>query len=276
MTAGVSVITAAHPPAYRWLLHAGASLLAQKTPLKWIIAVDDEDVTGAEMALDGAPAELLRMTEIVATGKPRSGAAVARTLGLCQVDTDWVSVLDADDQWLPGGIDTLRKACIQYDVAWASGDNDKLENGIQDRWFPLGEWADRYVTLDDVAENFRVKELPWHPPALVADTTTVRRVGGWPAFAAAEDTALTLALLAAGPGRLVGETVFLYRRWEQQTTQQLSYDYVQGWHTRALDRALKLRDALAIPTSTADQFLIPAPRPDGSSMLLNQLEGSAS
>jgi glycosyltransferase involved in cell wall biosynthesis len=259
MTAWVSVITAAHPPAYCWLPQAGISLLAQQTPLDWIIAVDDEDVIAAEVALDGAPVELLRMTKVIATGRRRCGAAVARTLGLMEVNTDWIAILDADDQWLPGGIDTLRDACIRYDVAWASGDNDKLEDGVQDRWFPLGSWADRYVTLEDVAENFRHKEFPWHPAVLLADTTTVRRVGGWPAFPAAEDTALTCALLAVGPGRLVGETVFLYRRWEQQTTQQLSYDYVQGWHTRAIDRALALRDSLPNPNQHG-QFSIPAPR----------------
>ncbi|PZS11723.1 MAG: hypothetical protein DLM55_01115, partial [Acidimicrobiales bacterium] len=172
--AQLSVITAAHPAAYQWLREAGASLLDQTVPLQWIVVADDFDTNGVTNQLATLPEQLRKRTTVLATGTLGLGAAVARTVALTEVRTPWLSILDADDQWLPGGLDTLLAAATTRNVSWAVGRCDELTPAGRRSHRPDSYVPNQYFWRGETPRVVETGLLPWHACVMVARAAAVR------------------------------------------------------------------------------------------------------
>jgi glycosyltransferase involved in cell wall biosynthesis len=84
------------------LEHAVQSALNQTGHAVDVIVIDDG---GADSVIGSLDVERVHVVP-----GPGRGAGAARNVGLRQARTDWVAFLDADDTWLEGYVDRLRRA----------------------------------------------------------------------------------------------------------------------------------------------------------------------
>lgn len=227
----VVIITAVHGPSARYLTGAYDSLRAQRLPdgweWHWVI---QEDGKGAEVA-PHVPDD-----DRVTFRQGRSGGpGVARTLALGHADGEYVKVLDADDQLLPGAL-ARDLAALESDpsLGWATSRVlDLLPDGTT-AGFP-GDPApgpiERGAVLDHwAAHDYRAQV---HPATLFVRRDLLVALGGWMALPASEDTGLLLALNAVARGWFSAEVGLLYRKWPGQATSQPS-------HTEAAERDVRM------------------------------------
>ncbi len=243
----LSVITAVHPTSFCWLSQAGDSLLKQEVPLQWIVVADDYDTAMAAEHMADLPAELRERTTLLATGRPALGAAAARTVALTAVRTPWLSILDADDQWLPGGMDTLLAAAASRNVSWAVGRSDELTSAGRHPYRPENYIPNHFFESGEVLSLVEHGLLPWLPCVMVTKTAAVRAVGGWPPFPVTEDIALAVALGATTAGFAVDQTVLLYRKWgNTQTSERPEYANLRArWRPLGIARAKQFTETRA-------------------------------
>ncbi|GGR43206.1 glycosyltransferase family 2 protein [Streptomyces netropsis] len=214
----ITVITAVHTPAAKYLADAYKSLTEQQLPdgwdWQWVIQEDGETDTVAPHV----PAD-----PRISFGQGRPGrAGVARTMALSRAKGQFVKVLDADDMLTPGSLARdLRALTEDPSVGWSTSrvldllpdgstvgfDQDPPE-GLIERGAVLQHWKEH---------NYRAQV---HPATLFVRRDLLLALGGWMALPASEDTGLLLALSAVSRGWFSAETGLLYRKWPGQVTAQ--------------------------------------------------------
>ncbi|WP_304454138.1 glycosyltransferase [Nocardiopsis sp. YSL2] len=241
MTRTVTVVTAVHAPAARYLPEAHASLADQRLPdgwdWQWVVQEDGETADVAPYVPDDPR---------VSFGQGRPGrAAMARTLGLSRAVGEFVRVLDADDRLTPGalardvaaltgspgtGWTVSRALDLLPDGSTVAVDDGPPEGPIA-RGTVLAAWRERGFLP------------PVHPATLCVRRDLLLALGGWAALPAAEDTGLLLALDAVSPGWFTAEPGLLYRKWPGQATAAAAHTDVRERAARAAvvsDRARAL------------------------------------
>ncbi len=217
----VSVLTAVHPPAARYLREAYASLAAQQLPdgwtWQWLVQEDGQT---------GVPARHLPDDRRISAGTGRPGGpGVARTLALARAGGEYVKVLDADDQLTPGAL--AREIAVlaeQPTVGWTTARAlDLLPDGSTvgfDAEPPEGVLRRYSVVESWLAGDFRA---PVHPASLCLRHDLLLALGGWMALPASEDTGLLMAASAVSDGYFIATTGLLYRKWPGQATNQAAH-----------------------------------------------------
>ncbi|MGW1995244.1 glycosyltransferase family 2 protein [Embleya sp. NPDC001921] len=221
----VSVVTALHREALSYLPAAAVSLGNQGAAVDWIVCWDGDVVPPDVIEfVERECRAIVPGVRLVPAGRA-AGPSTARSVALSHVRTAWTAVLDADDEWLPGGLDRLLAAVVVSDAPWCAGltvdfhDDGRrvafphhLEEGVQER----GVVYDAFL---------RLGFLPFHGCAVLWRTSVLWDVGGWPAVPTSEDTALVLAASERHPGYyLGGGPVYGYRRHAEQTVRGPEYD----------------------------------------------------
>ncbi|WP_436778135.1 glycosyltransferase [Yinghuangia sp. YIM S09857] len=222
----ISVVTALYRKSLPYLPAAARSLGTQDSALDWIVCWDG----------DAVPEDVFEVVEekcrphmpdgrltLIAAGRA-AGPSTARTVALSHVRTQWTAVLDADDEWMPGGLDRLLAAAEAGDAAWCAGLTDDLHSDGLRIAFPHHLQAgpqERGAVYDTY---LRLGFLPFHGCAVLWRTSALWDVGGWPALPTSEDTALVLAATERHRGHyLGGEPVYAYRRHPEQTVKGPEY-----------------------------------------------------
>lgn len=213
----ISIITAVHAPAVKFLPEAYDSLLRQDLPegwdWQWVVQED-----GQTDALPGAIPADSRIS--FGSGRP-GGPGVARTLALSRATGSLVKVLDADDMLTPGSlardIDALTS---NPNVGWTSAKGlDLLPDGTTVGWDqddpPGGVLEGSFVFDFWRTHDYR---LPVLPAALCIRRELIFALGGWMALPASEDAGLLLAASVVSDGYFIAETGMLYRKWPGQST----------------------------------------------------------
>ncbi|MEU7185393.1 glycosyltransferase family 2 protein [Streptomyces sp. NPDC045470] len=221
MTNLITVITAVHPPAAKYLADAYKSLTEQQLPdgwdWQWVIQEDGE-TDGVTPHLPDDPR--------ISFGQGRQGrAAVARTLGLSRAEGEYVKVLDADDMLTPGALARdLQALASDSSLGWATSRVlDLLPDGSTvgfDQDPPEGPIERGTVLQHWKAHNYRAQV---HPATLFIRRDLLLALGGWMALPASEDTGLLMALSAVSRGHFSAETGLLYRKWPGQATNQAAH-----------------------------------------------------
>ncbi len=107
----IAVLVPAHDVA-PYIVEALDSVVAQSRPPDAIVVVDDGSEDGtAQVVEDWARSRGQSVQLLYAS---HEGAAAARNLGLQQIDTDLVALLDADDVFLPHHLASAEKAFERY------------------------------------------------------------------------------------------------------------------------------------------------------------------
>ncbi|MGW0665280.1 glycosyltransferase [Streptodolium elevatio] len=219
----LSVITAVHREAVRFLPTAAASLAAQATAVDWIVCYDGDRVPPEVSAIVAAGCRaMVPGLRLLASGR-QAGPSTARNMALSHVRTPWTAVLDADDTWLPGGLDLLLHTAQATDSSWTAG----LTVDLHERHhvnFPdhLDTGVQKCGTVYEAYQ--RLGFMPFHGCAMVWRTSVLWQLGGWPALPAGEDTALALMAAEHYPGYYLGATpVYGYHRHPGQTTASPHY-----------------------------------------------------
>ncbi|WP_345678302.1 glycosyltransferase family 2 protein [Yinghuangia aomiensis] len=219
----LSVITALHAPAVRYLPDAAASLAQQETRLDWIICFDGDAAPPDVVTAVEECRALVPSVTLVASGRA-AGPSTARSVALGYVRTPWTAVLDADDVWLPRGLDRLLAVADFCAAPWCAGLTvDLLPDGSR---VPFPDYLrDGPVPIGSVAEAYEdMGFLPFHGCAVLWNTAVLWRLGGWPALPTSEDTALVLAASERFEGWYHGGSpVYGYRRHDDQTTAAPAY-----------------------------------------------------
>ncbi|WAL72310.1 glycosyltransferase family 2 protein [Kitasatospora sp. YST-16] len=226
----VSVITAVHGPAAKFLADAYKSLLEQDLPVgwdwQWVIQEDGETDEVAPHVPDDPR---------ISFGQGRHGrAGMARTISLARATGEFVKVLDADDMLTPGALARdLAVLTSRPDVAWTTSRVlDLLPDGRTvgfDQDPPEGPIERGEVLQHWKAHNYRAQV---HPATLCARRDLVLALGGWMALPASEDTGLLMALDAVSRGWFVADTGLLYRKWPGQSTSQAAHVLETEWESR--------------------------------------------
>ncbi len=151
--ADVSVVVPAHN-GLPDVLEAVESALAQRPAPAEVIVVDDASTDGT------ADAVWARFGERVVLVRGRFGSAgAARNAGWRAARASWVALLDADDLWYPGKLETALEILARHpESAWFFSDGAfrTLEGKAHDSWFALyAELPDPYLG-QPVAELFDI------------------------------------------------------------------------------------------------------------------------
>ncbi|GAB2509343.1 glycosyltransferase family 2 protein [Nocardiopsis aegyptia] len=243
MTRTVTVVTAVHAPAARYLPEAHASLADQRMPdgwdWQWVVQEDGETGDVAPYVPDDPR---------VSFGQGRRArTAIARTLALSRATGEFVRVLDADDRLTPGALARDIAALTRApDTGWTvSRALDLLPDGSTVA-VDVGP-SEGPIARGTVLAAWRELGFlpPVHPATLCVRRDLLLALGGWMALPASEDTGLLLALDAVSPGWFTAEPGLLYRKWPGQVTASVAHADARERAARAAvmaDRARALAE----------------------------------
>ncbi|MGA9751483.1 MAG: glycosyltransferase family A protein [Acidobacteriota bacterium] len=171
------------------------SVLAQ-TAQDWELIVVDDGST------DGSAAEVGRFDDprIRMVHQVNAGVSAARNRGIQEARAEWVAFLDADDEWLPGFLETVRAlrsrwpeakvAATSYWLAAPSGARWRARvNGLPDSW--------REGLLEDYFAVAAVSDPPLWTSAVAVERRALLDSEGFPVGVASGEDLLTWARLAA-------------------------------------------------------------------------------
>ena len=220
-------------PAYNVAPYIGealASLQLQTLQDFEAIIVDD----GSTDATADAIAPFLTDTRFRLIRTRNAGLAAARNVGIAEVQTPYISLLDGDDRYRPAYLEKmLTRIAAEPRVAFVTCDAESFIDGSDHR----ERFSDRYAQAEPITLETLLTDRSKVFGLCTIRTDALRSVGGYdPALRAAEDLDLWLRLLGAGlVGGLVPEVLVDYRR----RTGSLSNDRARLMTatTRALDKA---------------------------------------
>ena len=200
------------------------------------------------MQEDGEPSEIRSFIQSLgpevadyASSGGQGGVAEARNLALARTSGEVVVLLDADDQLTQGAIgrslqmlqrgyewcgflavDDHEGQISMRDGGYSARLNDDGSMPTEANRFVRSEWVRDFAAgaLRSCWDEFGL--FPFHPATFATATQLVWDVGGWPALARDEDTALILAISDRHHGVVSDETNLIYRRHALQTSRNIA------------------------------------------------------
>ena len=191
-------------PAYQrvqTIARAVTSALLQTSPPYEVIVVDDGSTDGTGDVARNLGARVVTQTN--------QGVSAARNAGLRAASSDWVALLDGDDEWLPHHLETLTTHAGEHDLV-----------GSLARAVPSGRLVGRPASgcLIIGPRDAVWPELPVSPTATMIRRKAALAAGGFSPLILSEDLDLWIKLLQNGTGLLVPEVTCLYIEHADQAT----------------------------------------------------------
>lgn len=180
------------------------SALMQSPAPSEVIVVDDGSTDGT--------GEAARAAGAVVITQPNSGVGEARNTGIDAAAGTWIALLDSDDQWLPGHLETLLRHAPEHVIV-----------GTVARAVPSGRL---YGYSGAGAKRLGPADALWPDNPLVPSATMVRRdvalaAGGFTKEKYAEDLDFWIRVLERGPGIVVPRISCLYHEHPAQASAEL-------------------------------------------------------
>lgn len=223
---GLTLVTSTYPATSKYLSEAAESIqaLSEAFPdfLAWVIVVDGP----GDVNVPALPAG----TTLLRTGLHR-GLPVSRNTALAHVQTEWLMPLDHDDVVYVEGLLAIWEQARQTSFDWIAGNVHVLEIGPSPHYSP----TPRLFRVRELEENWTAP-FAFYPNAVLMRTAAVLRAGGWPGLSSSEDLGLILRLNASSAGAFFPETLFQYRVWPEQMTQENGYSAVKAENFSLLEK----------------------------------------
>jgi glycosyltransferase involved in cell wall biosynthesis len=215
----VSIVTAVYGPLSRYLAETHASILDSRLPTgwawEWCLQEDGDSPLG--LAGLGLPANDERI-RYGANGSHRLAGAT-RNLALARAGGAVTAFIDGDDLFTPGGLELLLDGLHSApDTAWALGRADDLLPDGTLVAVPPDLPPGRVEAGTLLRRTLELQRSPAHGACGVVKTAVALSVGGMMTIPRAEDQTLWVVAGEFHPGHFVDDRVFLYRRWEHQTS----------------------------------------------------------
>jgi glycosyltransferase involved in cell wall biosynthesis len=247
----LSVVIPCHDDG-KYLSEAIASVLSQEHRLRSfeVVVVDDhstDEETGEILerwSHEGPTVRVLRNTGL-------GGPASARNLGVATAAGDWLAFLDADDVWLPGGLQARWDVVeAEPSAEWIGADfREWNEDGSLEatghyhkddfvgRILAPAYRSGRPLRLERPVAHFLRSSLTWTGVTMVK-RAAVQRLGGFhPALRGPEDVHLWYRLALHTDFFFVPQVVTLYR---QRTTSLIAQSRRAGRLQNEWDRLYRL------------------------------------
>ena len=170
---------------------AVASVLAQDTPAKEIIVVDDGSTDG------GGDEVAQRFHGVRVIRQDNAGVGAARNRGMAEASTTWVALLDADDYWTPDHLTELtRIARAHPDAALLSTHWKRVDDRAEP--IPGGDTPGRIERIDYFRRAAERGGPVWTSSAAIS-RAAFERVGGFGSARLGEDQEYWARLALHGP-----------------------------------------------------------------------------
>jgi hypothetical protein len=169
------------------------SVLAQGCDDMEILVIDDGSTDGGDEVVRGMLDARIRLIH-----QENRGVAAARNRGIAEAAADWIAFLDADDEWLPGFLETIFRLRAQFpgcDV-FATAYSYCLPDGRRVpptfRGFPSADAAFAFEDYFAVASR---SSPPICSSAVAITKRALESVGGFPEGVTSGEDLLTWARL---------------------------------------------------------------------------------
>ena len=170
------------------------SVIEQTYSPKEIIIVNDGSTDGSERIVQSMGIDNLKIIN-----QDNAGVSVARNKGVNEAEFEWIAFLDADDEWLPGYLESIRNMhyrfpnCNVISTAYSVVDQKGRINKIKLKKI------DYFVEIGVMSNYFEVAASS-NPPicssAICVRKSALKEVGGFPVNIKSGEDLLMWALLA--------------------------------------------------------------------------------
>jgi glycosyltransferase involved in cell wall biosynthesis len=215
--------------AERWVGQAIESALAQTWPNKEVIVVDDGSTDGSRAVIESFG------NTIRHEFGPNRGGNPCRNRLLELASGEWVQFLDADDELLPGKIETQLKH--------ASRDIDVVYGGVTLQW-----WDDRRLRKTEISapESNKTPIFHWmswqlaHTGAVLWRKKSLKHIGGWnETYPCCQDNEVCMRGIQHGlKFSLSNDAGSLYRIWSVNSVCRRNLKQLVVTKTKLLDEML--------------------------------------
>ena len=238
----ISVITPVLPAHVDMLAQAYESLLRQDSDWEWLIQIDGSRESLVEEPLSGVEKD--HRVRVAANGE-KLGVSAARNRALLRSAGQWITPLDADDEFFPDALAWLSEPLQgRSDVKFTFGETvDLFPDGKQLARFTRRPYVPGLVPPGRLEEIWRLhKNLFLQPGAVMYDRTWLIAVGGWPTGTEMEDQDLLFAISTFVPGWYEPRPVYLYRQHRGQTVRTPQFESNrEGYRRWSHSRLVALR-----------------------------------
>lgn len=178
----------------KYIVRAIKSILSQTYLPAEIIVVNDGSSDNGEKLVEDMNHPLVRLIN-----QKNGGVSIARNRGITEAKSDFIAFLDADDEWLPNHLETIRHLIELYPECGLFASSYQIKPIDKIGFLPNINHS--YLPQDEgIIEDFyglaaHSVDMPMHVNSIVVKKSQLLKIGGFPEGIPAGEDIVTIARL---------------------------------------------------------------------------------